>query len=86
MTIAAIVLALVFGLGSGALFAWARVSGPQRRALLSGAAAVCLIQALSLGVMGTYASLQSPGYLIVLVIVGLVLTGVLVYLSARKER
>lgn len=85
MTAAAVILALAFGLGCGALFAWARVCPPRRRALLTGAAAVCLIQALTLGVMGTYSSLQSAGYLAAVVIVGLVLTGVLVLVALRQE-
>ena len=79
MTVLVFVLAVAFGVLAGALAVIARVSPAKKRAYYTGGAAVSLIQALTFGVMATYPALQTAGYIIVIALVGIVLTGILVY-------
>ena len=79
MTVLVFVLAVAFGVLAGALAVIARVSPAKKRAYYTGGAAVSLIQALTFGVMATHPALQTAGYIIVIALVGIVLTGILVY-------
>ena len=79
MTALVFVLAVAFGVLAGARAVIARGSAGPKRAYYTGGAAVSLIQALTFGVMATYPALQTAGYIIVIALVGVALTGILVY-------
>lgn len=83
MTWLAFILALVFGAAAGGMWIWGRVAEGKARAYLFAGGAVAMIQALSFGVMATYPSLQTPGYIAVLAVVGVGLVGALAYLGSR---
>ncbi len=83
MTWVTFVLALLFGVAAGGLWIWGRVAEGKQRAYLFAGGAIALIQALTFGVMATYPSIQSPGYIVVLVVVGVGLVGSLAYLARR---
>ncbi len=85
MTAVLIVLALLFAVAAGAIAAWARVSQPRRRALLSGAAGVCFLQTLTFMVIASIPSLENTGYVVAVVVVGLALSGSLIFLAKRED-
>ncbi len=83
MTWVVFVLALLFGAAAGGLWIWGRVADGKQRAYLFAGGAIALIQALTFGVMATYPSIQSPGYIVALVVVGAGLVGALALLAKK---
>ncbi len=77
----AFVLALVFGLATGALGVLGWRNEGRARAYYTAAGAVAFVQALTLGVIATYPSLQNGGYILVVALLGVVLVGVLAYFA-----
>lgn len=86
MSIVAIIFGALFALACGVFWALATRSEGRVSLYYWIGAGISLLQALALGIAAFYSEVGTPGYIITVTVVGLVLVAAIVWLSSRRNR